>query len=87
MFNKNSEYITVVELAKFLKISRVAVFYKIKKGQIKAKKVGKTYIIPRESLKGVLYSDMSDKLKNEIEMAVKRVVKEYGETLKMLGKE
>ena len=84
---KNTGYITVAELAKFLKISRVAVFYKIKNGQIKAKKVGKTYLIPRKSLKGVLYSDMTDKLKNEIELGVKKVIKDYSETLKMLGKE
>lgn len=86
MMNKE-QYITVAELAKILKVSRIAIFYKIKNGQIKAKKFGKTYLIPRESLKGVLYSDITDKLMNEIEIGVKRVVKEYGETLKMLGKE
>jgi excisionase family DNA binding protein len=84
---KNNEYITVIELAKLLKISRQAIFYKIKKGQIEAEKIGKIYVIPRKSLKGILYSDMTDKLKNEIELAVKKVIEEYGETLKMLGKE
>ncbi|MDD5344860.1 MAG: helix-turn-helix domain-containing protein [Smithella sp.] len=83
----NDGYLTVAELAKILKISRVAVFKKIKNGQIKAKKVGKTYLILRESLKGILYSDMTDKLKNEIELGVKKVIKDYSETLKMLGKE
>lgn len=87
MIDKNKEYITVAELAKLLKISRVAVFYKIKNGQIKAKKVGKTYLISRRSLEGVLYSNISNKLANEIEMGVKRVIKEYSETLRMLGKE
>lgn len=81
------EYTTTAELASILKISRVAVFKKIKNGQIKAKKVGKTYLIPKESLKGILYSDLTDKLKNEIELGVKKVIKEYSETLKMLGKE
>ena len=84
---KNNEYTTVAELAKLLKISRQAIFYKIKNGQIKAEKIGKTYLISRKSLKGVLYSDMTDKLKNEIESGIKKVIEEYSETLKMLGKE
>ena len=83
----NNQYITTAKLASILKISRVAVFKKIKNGQIKAKKVGKIYLIPKGSLKGILYSDMTDKLKNEIELGVKKVIQEYSETLKMLGKE
>jgi excisionase family DNA binding protein len=84
---ENNQFFTTAELAALLNISRVAVFKKIKNGQIKAKKIGRNYFIPGESLKGVLHSDMTDKLKNEIKNGVKKVVEEYGETLKMLGKE
>jgi len=78
---------TVKQLADILGVSRIAVFKKIQNGSIKAKKVGKTYYIPRKELKGLVYSDLSDKLKNEIEHGVKKVVREYGDLLKMLGKE
>ncbi|MFA7653803.1 MAG: helix-turn-helix domain-containing protein [Candidatus Magasanikbacteria bacterium] len=82
----NTTY-TVKQLADILGVSRIAVFKKIQNGAIKAKKVGKTYYIPRKELKGIVYSDLSDKLKNEIEYGVKKVIVEYGDLLKMLGKE
>lgn len=84
---KNKEFLSVKQLADLLGISRVAVFYKIKSGMIKAEKVGKTYIIPRMQLKGVLLASSDENLKKEVEKGVKKVVAEYGETLKMLGKE
>jgi death-on-curing family protein len=62
-----NEYLTVKELSQILGLSRVTIFNKIKKGQIKATMVGKTYIIPKKQLKGLIYSDLSDKLKSEIE--------------------
>jgi excisionase family DNA binding protein len=78
---------TVKQLADILGISRIAVFKKIQNGSIKAKKRGRMYYIPRKELKDVVYSSLSDKLKNEIEHGVKKVIREYGELLKMLGKE
>lgn len=84
---ENKEFLSVKQLADLLGISRVAVFYKIKSGMIKAEKVGKTYIIPRTQLKGGSLAGQDEKLKKEIDKGVKKVVAEYGETLKMLGKE
>lgn len=81
------DYLTVKELADILHISRIAVFNKIKNGLIKAEKVGKTYIISKSNLKGVLGDKLDEKSKRGIEKGVGRVVKEYGETLKRLGKE
>lgn len=83
----NKEYISVKELAEILQISRIAVFKKIKKGQIKAEKIGRNYIIPKNELKFLIRKELSDKLKKEIEKGVKKVIEEYGDTLKMLGKE
>ena len=83
----NKNYITVKELADILNISRVAVFNKIKKGQIKAEKAGRNYIIYKKDLEGVINDDLTDKLKKEISNGVARVIKEYGKALKMLGDE
>lgn len=79
--------LSTTELAKILGISRIAVFKKIKSGEIKAKKVGRNFIINRRDLAEILGSVLSDEKKRDIEKSVKRTIKEYGETLKLLGKE
>ncbi len=84
---KNKNYYTVKELADILGISRVAVFNKIKKGQIKAEKMGRNYIIYKKDIDNIISKELSDKDKNEIKKGVAKVIKEYGETLKMLGNE
>lgn len=84
---ENKEFITTTELAKILGISRIAVFKKIKKGQIKAIRVGKNFVISKDSIPGVLGQVLSAEKKREIEAAVKKTVQEYGETLRLLGKE
>lgn len=81
MVNKN--FLSVRELADLLGISRIAVFKKIKKGQIKATKIGKNYVI---EVKNLAKNNTSSE-KKSLTKAVKKVVKEYGETLKLLGNE
>jgi len=44
------EFLSTTELAKILGISSAAVFKKIKKGQIKAEKGGRNFIIRRKNL-------------------------------------
>ena len=85
--NNNKNYFTVKELADILNISRIAVFNRIKKGQIKAEKAGRNYIIYKKELKGVFYDELTEGVKKEIKMGVAKVIKEYGDTLKMLGDE
>lgn len=82
-FNKN-QYVTIPELAKLLGLSRIAVFKKVKKGEIKAIRIGRTYAIPIIEITG---KTLEDKDKKEIDSAVKKTVKEYGEVLKLLGRE
>ncbi|MFH1368065.1 MAG: excisionase family DNA-binding protein [Elusimicrobiota bacterium] len=82
---KNKDYITIPELAKLLGISRIAVYKKVKSGKIKAAKVGRNFAIPASQADGLLGGALKEKDKQEIELAVKKVVKEYGETLKLLG--
>ena len=84
---KQSEYITIPELAKILGITRIAVYNKVKKGQIKAVKIGRNYAISRKYVDNILGTTLSLEAKAEIDKAVKKTVKEYGDVLKLLGKE
>ena len=81
------EQFSTSETAKILGISRIAVFKKIKAGRIKAKKIGRNFVIERKELAQVLGQILSKNKKEAIETAVKKTIKEYGETLKLLGKE
>lgn len=80
-----NKFISTTELAKILGISHVAVYKKIKAGRIKAVKVGRNYIINKKDLGGILGDELTKKDKEMIGRVVKRTVKEYGETLRLLG--
>jgi len=84
---KNKEFISTTELAEILGISRVAVFKKIKKGEIKAVKVGRNFVIKNKDIYNITNFNkvLSLKEKRQIEKAVKKAVGQYGETLKLLG--
>ena len=84
---KKNDYISIPELAKILGLSRIAIFKKVKKGSIKAVKIGRNYAIPRAYVDSILGKTLGDSDKKEIDIAVKKTVKEYGRTLKLLGKE
>ena len=81
------EFLSTIELAKILGISRIAVYKKIKKGEIKATKVGRNYVIAKKDLGNIFGETLSKQDKKELTKAVKKTVKEYGETLRRLGKE
>jgi excisionase family DNA binding protein len=86
MVNKVREkYFSVSELAKILGISRVAVFKKIKKEEIKAERFGRFWLIKDEELKNILGKTLTPAQKRFIENAVAKTVNEYGETLRLLG--
>jgi excisionase family DNA binding protein len=72
---KTESFVTVTELAGRLGLSRMAIHKWIKLGKLHAEKAGNAYLIP------------VDQIKVEIERGVAKVVKEYGETLRRLGKE
>ena len=80
-------YITIPELAKLLGISRIAVYKKVKNGEIKAFKIGRIYAIPKESISVIVGKEVSEKGKKEIDKAIQKTIREYGETLKLLGSE
>jgi len=79
------DYYTVSELAQLLGISRIAVFKKIKKGQIKAIKIGRNFAIPKKEITSVLGQTLTTSQKTLINKAVEKTLKEYGQALKMLG--
>lgn len=84
---KDKEYITIPEFAKLLGISRITIYKRVKKGEIKAKRVGRNYAIDKRYLYDILGEALGEKEKGEIDRAVHKTVKEYGEVLKLLGRE
>jgi excisionase family DNA binding protein len=84
---KNATFLSTGQLAQLLGISRIAVFKKIKKGQIKATKVGHNYIIDQGDVGNILGTTLSAADKHVVDDAVNKAVSEYGETLRLLGTE
>jgi excisionase family DNA binding protein len=84
---EENKFLSTAELAKLLGISRIAVFKKIKEGKINATKVGRNFVIDRNDLGEILGEVLKKSDKEEIDDAVRKTIKDYGKTLKMLGKE
>lgn len=84
---QDKEFFTTTEVAEILGISRIAVFKKIKKGEIKAQKFGRDYLVHKNELDNILGKNLSLEDKKIIDEAVKKTIKEYGKTLKLLGQE
>jgi excisionase family DNA binding protein len=85
--DKPKNYLSIPEAAKIMGLSRIAVFKKVKNGTIPAIKIGRAYAIAAKSLDFLIGKALSAAQKKEIDGAVKKTVKEYGETLKLLGRE
>ena len=84
---EKSDFFSIPELSKYLGISRIAVYKKVKMGQIKAIKIGRNYAIPKDQyLNNVLNRELKEDEKKQVEKAVKKTIREYGEALKLLGK-
>jgi len=84
---KDNKYISIPELAEMLGISRIAIYKKVRSGEIKAAKIGRNYAIPKRYIMSILGRSLSEEGKKEIDTAVKKTVKEYGEVLRLLGRE
>lgn len=79
------KYLSTTELARLLNVSRITVFKRIKKGQIPATKVGRTYVIDPKDLGGIIGSTLTPAAKEQVEYAVRKTVNEYGQALHLLG--
>ena len=84
---KNKDNVSTTELAKLLGISRIAIFKRIKSGRIKAKKLGRAYYISNKDLPAILGDIVGENEKKNIDEAVTKAVKQYGETFRLLGQE
>jgi excisionase family DNA binding protein len=81
------EYFSTAEVAKILGISTVAVWKKIKEGKLKANRFGRNLMIPKSEMDTLTDGVLDEQKKKMIRDAVKKAVEQYGEALKMLGKE
>lgn len=88
---ENKEYLSIAQVAKILKISRTAVYKRVKKGDIGAIRIGKIFAIPKDYIqqkfKAVRGHPLKEEEKNKIKRVVKKTFAEYGEVLKRLGAE
>jgi len=84
---EHKKYLSTAELAKLLGVSRIAVFKKIKSGQINGFKIGRNFVIPTEEFMKAVGTFITNDKKNEIEKIVSKAVEEYGEALRLLGNE
>ncbi len=79
--------LTTTEVAKLLGVSRIAIFKQIKSGKIRAKKVGRRYVIAKADLPIEFGGELTEQKKQIISEAVRKTVQEYGEALRLLGAE
>ncbi len=84
--NTKKILLSTSEAAKVLGISRIAVFKKIKNGQLRAEKIAGRYVIDPDLL-GISYKKLDAADKRRIRLAVTKVLKEYGDVIKKLGDE
>ncbi len=83
----NEKYITIPQLAELLGVSRIAIYKRVKKGQIPATRIGRTYVITDQTIVNILGKEVTEKAKRQIDAAIRKTIQEYGEVLKKLGKE
>jgi excisionase family DNA binding protein len=83
----NQNYVTVAMLANLLGVSRITIYKRVKKGEIRATKVGKTYIIDDQAVKEILGGKVTASAKERIDSAVQKTLSEYRDLLKQLGDE
>lgn len=59
---------------------------KIKRGELLAHKVGRSYMIKEGSLPGI-HRPITESEKKNVEKAVERVIRQYGDVIRRLGHE
>jgi len=83
----DQKHYSTAQVARILRLSRISVFNRIKRGNIVAEKVGRNYIISHENLLEALGKSIGKERKENIEKAMEKALKEYGEVFKKLGRE
>ncbi len=84
--SKNEELISIAKAAELTGYSRQHILRLVNAGEIPAKRVGRSFVIVKKHLPGP-FGSMNQAEKSEIDKAVGKIFKSYGETIKELGKE
>lgn len=77
--------ISIPDLARLLGVSRITIYNRVRRGEIEAEKVGRTYVVTDETVNSLLSKQPTAKEKKQMDAAVKRTVQEYGGVLKRLA--
>ncbi len=81
-------FFSTSQVAEILGVTRITVFRWIKEGTLKAEKIGRNYVISHEELNKHLDSKpLSDEEKTRVTKLVHKTIEDYGETIRMLGRE
>lgn len=80
-----NKFYSTTEVAKILGISRIAVFKMIKRGALKARRVGNAYLIDEKDI--LTETNLPESTKKDIEGVVEKAFAQYGEVFKRLAKE
>ena len=84
---KDNKYLSIPEVAKILGISRIAVYKRVKKGDIESIRVGNQYVISDSRVSEIIGKATSPAKQKKIELAIKRFVEEYRDLIIRLGDE
>jgi excisionase family DNA binding protein len=84
--DKKFDLLSIPQAAQVMGLSRIEVYRKVKRGEIPAQRLGRNYFVLRKDL-GQIYSPLTKASQRKVDQAVRKTLKEYGETLKLLGKE
>lgn len=61
----DEKYLTIPELARLLGVSRITIYNRVKKGQIPATKIGRTYVIADRTIANILGSAVTKRGKEK----------------------
>lgn len=86
MNKEDKNLISVKEAAELLGYSRQHVVRLINSGQIKAKQIGRSFVVEKNSLGGI-FKEITPGEERTVEKAVAKVIREFKPALKKLGKE
>lgn len=81
-----NEFLSVAQAAEALGYSRQHVLRLINAGEIKAERIGKSFIIARRDLPGP-FAPITATEKKAVDQSVDRVFRHYEEAIRKLGKE
>ena len=89
--DEKQNFLSIPQAAKLLGVSRIAIYKSVKNGKIRAKKIGRQFIIAKNDILSnkinIQAKPLNKTEKKEIHKAVMRTIEEYGEVLDLLGKE